>query len=85
MNTASYRLKEVRIVGGFLDGINYRFSDKLNCIIGARGTGKTTFLEFIRYALNAMPKDTAAQKRIKSMRLSPRLDNILLKDWCKSL
>lgn len=67
MNTASYRLKEVRIVGGFLDGINYRFSDKLNCIIGARGTGKTTFLEFIRYALNAMPKDPAAQKRIKSI------------------
>ena len=70
MNTASYRLKEVRIVGGFLDGINYRFSDKLNCIIGARGTGKTTFLEFIRYALNAMPKDPAAQKRIRQDRCS---------------
>ena len=65
--SASHRLKEIRIVGGFLDGINYQFSDKLNCIIGARGTGKTTFLEFVRYALNAMPAEQNARKRIEKL------------------
>jgi len=65
--TASHRLKEIRIVGGFLDGITYKFSNKLNCIIGARGTGKTTLLEFIRYALNAMPTEQIARKRIEKL------------------
>ncbi len=67
MNTASHLLKEIRVVGGFLDGLTYNFSDKLNCIIGARGTGKTTVLEFIRYGLNAMPLNQKAQKRITSL------------------
>ncbi|MDD4817449.1 MAG: AAA family ATPase [Victivallaceae bacterium] len=67
MTIASHRLKELRIVGGFLDGFAYTFSDKLNCIIGARGTGKTTVLEFIRYGLNAMPPSQKAQKRIASL------------------
>lgn len=65
--TASQRLKEVRIVGGFLDGVSYKFSDKLNCIIGARGTGKTSILEIIRYALNSMPTDPSARKRIENL------------------
>ncbi len=65
--TASHRLKEIRIVGGFLDGIIYKFSDNLNCIIGARGTGKTTFLEFIRYALDVMPREQNARKRIEKL------------------
>lgn len=67
MKTASHRLKELRIVGGFLDGLSFTFSGKLNCIIGARGTGKTTVLEFIRYGLNAMPPDLKSQKRIASL------------------
>lgn len=64
---ASYRLREIRIVGGFLDGVSFKFSDKLNCIIGARGTGKTSVLEFVRFALNAMPSDVASQRRIESL------------------
>ena len=71
--TASHRLKEIRIVGGFLDGITYKFSDNLNCIIGARGTGKTTFLEFIRYTLDVMPRDASARKRIEKL-LESNLD-----------
>jgi DNA repair exonuclease SbcCD ATPase subunit len=42
-------------------------ADGLNCIIGARGTGKTTALEFIRYALDAMPADMNARRRIESL------------------
>ena len=67
MRNASHHLKELRIVGGFLDGFVFDFSDKLNCIIGARGTGKTTLLEFIRYGLNSMPPDPRAQKRIEDL------------------
>lgn len=42
-------------------------ADGLNCLIGARGTGKTTLLEFIRYALDAMPSDGQARKRVESL------------------
>ncbi|WP_084401492.1 AAA family ATPase [Lentzea albidocapillata] len=36
---------------GFLDGLDITFSPGLNVIIGARGVGKTSVLELIRYAL----------------------------------
>jgi len=50
-----HKLKSLEIIGGFLDGGQFEFSDELNCLIGARGTGKTTVLEFVRYALDALP------------------------------
>lgn len=37
--------------GGFLDGLELEFGPQLNCIIGGCGTGKTTTLEFLRFAL----------------------------------
>ncbi|MBF0108693.1 MAG: AAA family ATPase [Magnetococcales bacterium] len=43
------------ITGGFMEGARLEFSQGLNCIIGGRGTGKTTLLEFIRYVLGLMP------------------------------
>ena len=43
------------VTGGFLDGVSIELADGLNCFIGARGTGKTTALEFIRYGLDRMP------------------------------
>ncbi len=62
-----HRLKSLTVVGGFLDGLKASFAPGLNCVIGARGTGKTTVLEFVRYALDAMPEDAAARKRIESL------------------
>ena len=50
-----HRLRRLTIVGGFLDGVDIEFASGLNCIIGGRGTGKTTILEFIRYALGLFP------------------------------
>jgi predicted ATPase len=50
-----HRLLSLEVAGGFLDGTRLEFSDGLNCIIGGRGTGKTTALEFIRYILGMMP------------------------------
>lgn len=67
MAQTSHRLVRLRIIGGFLDGFDFSFSEKLNCIIGARGTGKTTVLELIRYALNIMPPDPRTQKELTSL------------------
>ena len=58
-----HRLKSLSVVGGFLDGMNIEFADGLNCLIGHRGTGKTTVLEFIRYALDEFPRDDGGQTR----------------------
>ncbi|TQJ34312.1 AAA family ATPase [Arthrobacter sp. SLBN-122] len=38
---------------GFLSGLDVEFSPGLNVIIGARGTGKTSLIELIRYCLGA--------------------------------
>ena len=62
-----HRLKSLSVVGGFLDGLDVDLADGLNCIIGARGTGKTTVLEFVRYAMDALPTDGAARKRVESL------------------
>ena len=41
--------------GGFLDGGVIRFNPNLNVLIGGRGTGKSTVIESIRYALGLEP------------------------------
>ncbi|MBF0188815.1 MAG: AAA family ATPase [Magnetococcales bacterium] len=51
----SHALLGAEITGGFLGGAEMQFAPGLNCIIGGRGTGKTTILEFIRYGLGMMP------------------------------
>lgn len=38
----------VHLEGGFLDGQHIHFSRNLNCIIGGRGTGKSTMFEAVR-------------------------------------
>lgn len=63
----SHRLTSLSVTGGFLDGLYVDFNDKLNCIIGARGTGKTTVLEFVRYALDAIGDEGATRRRIESL------------------
>jgi ABC-type cobalamin/Fe3+-siderophores transport system ATPase subunit len=57
------RVESVRFVGGFLDGIDIKFSEHLNALIGGRGTGKSTLIESIRYVLDIEPisKETKAQ------------------------
>lgn len=53
--TAYHKIKSVELTGGFLQGVKLEFGDGLNCIIGGRGTGKTSVLEAIRYSLDRMP------------------------------
>jgi energy-coupling factor transporter ATP-binding protein EcfA2 len=47
------QLVSARFEGGFLDGIALEFAPNLNCIIGGRGSGKSTVLRAITYALGA--------------------------------
>jgi len=66
----THRLRSVSVIGGFLDGVRFDLAEGLNCIIGARGTGKTTALELVRYAIDAMPShetNPAERKRIESL------------------
>ncbi len=57
------RIESVRVTGGYLDGLNVEFSEHLNAVIGGRGTGKSTLLECIRYALELEPIGENAQKQ----------------------
>lgn len=66
----SHNLKRISIIGGFLDGMELDLSGGLNCLIGHRGTGKTTVLEFVRYALDAFrdgEAGAAARRRVENL------------------
>ena len=45
---SNFYIQRVQIEGGFLDGFDLKLKNGLNSIIGARGTGKSTFIELIR-------------------------------------
>ncbi len=44
------RVRGFAITGGFLHGEKIHFSDNLNCLIGGRGTGKSTAIRALAYA-----------------------------------
>lgn len=48
--------------GSFLDGSAIRFNENLNCLIGGRGSGKSTIIESLRYVLNLQPIGEAARR-----------------------
>ncbi len=48
--------------GGFLDGVSVHMNPFFNVLIGGRGTGKTTMIETIRYALGAVPRTERNKK-----------------------
>jgi len=65
-----HRIKNLKVTGGFLAGIDLSFKDGLNCIIGPRGSGKSTTEELIRYALGVLPgrdERDPLRKRIQSL------------------
>lgn len=57
------RIETLTVSGGYLDGVHIEFSEHLNAVIGGRGTGKSTLLECIRYALQIRPIGKNAQKQ----------------------
>ena len=60
-------LEYVKIEGGFLSDVELDLNPNLNCIIGGRGTGKSTLLELIRYAFDAQPKTEANSKQAEGI------------------
>jgi energy-coupling factor transporter ATP-binding protein EcfA2 len=68
------RIMSAQFEGGFLDGVSLDFSDNLNCLIGGRGSGKSTALLSIRAALGATtgpdedPDDTERMPSVTTVR-----------------
>ena len=46
-----FYIDRVQVEGGFLDGFDVQLRTGLNTVIGARGTGKSTLVELIRFCL----------------------------------
>src|SRR5580704_12598782 len=57
----------LNVTGGFLAGVQLDFADGLNCLIGGRGAGKTTALEFLRFGLGLMPDPKANPQRYRAI------------------
>lgn len=59
-------IRSVHFEGGTLDGRTIHFSPELNTLIGIRGSGKSSIIEAIRYALDlngGQPSQDAAYKK----------------------
>ncbi|MBL6987731.1 MAG: AAA family ATPase, partial [Methylobacter sp.] len=61
------RIEILKVTGGYLDGVHIEFSEHLNAVIGGRGTGKSTLLECIRYALQLDPIGKNAKTQHKAI------------------
>ena len=55
-------IETLRIEGGMLDGFEQRFDKQLNVLIGARGTGKSSVIELIRFCLGATSYTDSGQQ-----------------------
>ena len=54
------RIDSISIEGGYFDGLSAKVSGHLNAVIGGRGTGKSTLLECLRYAMDVPHKSEDA-------------------------
>lgn len=45
-------MKSVKVNQGFFEGETFYFHPNLNCLIGGKGTGKSTIIELMRYCFN---------------------------------
>lgn len=64
-NPANSYIKSITFQGGLLDGKQIYFSPELNNLIGIRGSGKSSILEIVRYALNIPFGSQAVDKDYK--------------------
>jgi chromosome segregation protein len=56
----------IRFEGGLLDGKHVAFSPHLNCLIGIQGSGKSSILESLRYALGISFGEKAQDEEYKT-------------------
>jgi len=66
-STHASAIENVTVIGGYLDGLDITIADHLNAIIGGRGTGKSTLIECIRFALDIRPPGKNAQRQHDEM------------------
>ncbi len=59
-------IKSISFEGGLLDGERIIFSPELNCFIGIRGSGKSSIIEMLRYALGLSLTSSSADNQYKS-------------------
>lgn len=72
------RITKVAVTGAkFLDDQEVHFSESFNCVIGGRGSGKSSLLEYLRFALSqdegvpeANEQDRGLQRKRKQLRES---------------
>lgn len=62
-----HAIVRLKVSGGFLADAELVFADGLNCLIGGRGTGKTTALELLRFGLGLMPDPKTNAQRHRSI------------------
>lgn len=60
-------IESVRIDGGFLHDTQLELNPNLNCIVGGRGTGKSTLLEIVRYTFDLPPKTDSNLRQFESI------------------
>src|SRR5260370_29711685 len=65
--TTHHTVLNLKVPGGFLSGVQLEFADGLNCLIGGRGAGKTTVLEFLRFGLGLMPDPKVSAARFRAI------------------
>lgn len=63
-------IERIQVEEGFLDGLDIELVPGLNAIIGARGTGKTSLIELIRFCLNVKGFTPENDKRSRDHALS---------------
>ena len=59
-------IKSIRFEGGLLNNTAISFSPELNTLIGIRGSGKSSILEILRYALNIPLGEQAIDREYKN-------------------
>ena len=58
-------IRTIHFTGGTLDGQKLHFSPELNSLIGIRGSGKSSILEVLRYALDISFGEKASDQKYK--------------------
>lgn len=66
-NTYQSCIRKIEVFGGYLDGLVIEFSDNLTTLIGGRGTGKSTIINLIRYAMNIKIEGKEEKKEFDNM------------------
>lgn len=67
MSAARVILRGISWQGGLLDGVKLPLSDELTTLIGGKGTGKSTTIESLRFALSIDPIGVEAKKDHKGI------------------